>query len=103
MVLVVVSQGEALTCHCSSIPAICPGSVVTCELREVCGSIAVGVGPGPYHVRKCMKADECMRLRVMQEEYVSYFKGCMGADDCAGLSRSAVSSGSCCSRDLCNT
>ncbi|KAI9526369.1 hypothetical protein NQZ68_039977 [Dissostichus eleginoides] len=114
MVLVVVSQGEALTCHCSSIPAICPGSVVTCELGEVCGSIAVGVGPRPYHVRKCMKADECMRLRVTQEEriltaaaaaetYVSYFKSCMSADSCRQLSRSAVSSGSCCSRDLCNT
>ncbi|KAJ4940561.1 hypothetical protein JOQ06_026858 [Pogonophryne albipinna] len=81
MVLVVVSQGEALMCHCSSIPAICPGSVETCELGEVCGSIAVGVGPSPYHMRRCMKADECMRL-----------------SNAGG----AYSHGRCCSRDLCN-
>ncbi|KAI9526375.1 hypothetical protein NQZ68_039983 [Dissostichus eleginoides] len=81
VVLVVVSQGEALMCHCGGTYKIGSSRVETCNgFNQVCGSIVIHAGPN-----------------------VSYFKGCMGADDCAGLSRSEVSSGSCCSRDLCNT
>ncbi|KAI9526370.1 hypothetical protein NQZ68_039978 [Dissostichus eleginoides] len=81
VVLVVVSQGEALMCHCGGTSKICSSRVETCNgFNQVCGSIVLRAGP-----------------------HVSYFKSCMSADSCRQLSRSAVSSGSCCSRDLCNT
>ncbi|KAK5850919.1 hypothetical protein PBY51_001754 [Eleginops maclovinus] len=80
MVLVVVSQGEALRCYCGGTPRTCQGSVVTCDLDEVCGSILVSAGPRPYHMKDCMKAHDCKRLSNLSE-YVHGF---------------------CCSRDLCN-
>ncbi|KAK5850918.1 hypothetical protein PBY51_001754 [Eleginops maclovinus] len=79
MVLVVFSQGEALKCYCGGTTKICSGRVETCSSNQVCGSIIIQVGP-----------------------HVSHFKGCMNANDCRRLSSSQVTSGSCCSRDLCN-
>ncbi|KAI4807501.1 hypothetical protein KUCAC02_027307 [Chaenocephalus aceratus] len=81
LVLVVVSQGEALRCYCGGTSKVCSsGRIETCHgFKQVCGSIVIHAGP-----------------------HVSFFKSCMSADSCRQMSHSQVSSGSCCSQDLCN-
>ncbi|KAK5906016.1 hypothetical protein CgunFtcFv8_001919 [Champsocephalus gunnari] len=80
LVLVVVSQGEALRCRCEGSKICSSGRIETCHgFKQVCGSIVTRAGP-----------------------HVSFFKSCMSADSCRQMSHSQVSSGYCCSQDLCN-
>ncbi|KAK9530337.1 hypothetical protein VZT92_011843 [Zoarces viviparus] len=80
LLLVVVSQGEALRCNCGGTTKICSRRVETCSgFNPVCASVIIQAGP-----------------------HVSYFKSCMKENDCRQLISSSVASGSCCSTDLCN-
>ncbi|KAI4807495.1 hypothetical protein KUCAC02_027301 [Chaenocephalus aceratus] len=86
LVLVVVSQGEALRCYkkgCLSIYEECSSiRIETCTgSNQVCGIINGSDGHRRYHMRRCMKADECTHQSN------------------SGI---AYSYGRCCSRDLCN-
>ncbi|XP_031698289.1 phospholipase A2 inhibitor and Ly6/PLAUR domain-containing protein [Anarrhichthys ocellatus] len=79
LVLVVVSQGEALRCNCGG-TARCSQRVETCSGNNpVCASIILQAGSN-----------------------VSYFKRCMKENDCRLLLISHSASGFCCSTDLCN-
>ncbi|XP_037609992.1 synergistic-like venom protein [Sebastes umbrosus] len=80
LVLVVVSQGEALQCRCGGTSKICSGPVETCAgSNNVCASIIIQTGP-----------------------HVSDIQGCMTAHNCALLTNSNVASGRCCRTDMCN-
>uniref|UniRef100_A0A8C2X699 Uncharacterized protein n=1 Tax=Cyclopterus lumpus TaxID=8103 RepID=A0A8C2X699_CYCLU len=80
LVLVVVSQGEALRCNCGGTSRRCSGPVETCS----------GFNP------------VCARISLHAGSHFSYFKSCMKELDCRMLINSSVGSGSCCSTDLCN-
>ncbi|KAK9530336.1 hypothetical protein VZT92_011843 [Zoarces viviparus] len=77
LLLVVVSQGEALRCNCGG-TARCSGRVQDCYgNNQACASFILQSGSS-----------------------VSYFKRCMKESDCRIMS--SYVSGSCCSTDLCN-
>uniref|UniRef100_A0AAQ4R2T8 UPAR/Ly6 domain-containing protein n=1 Tax=Gasterosteus aculeatus aculeatus TaxID=481459 RepID=A0AAQ4R2T8_GASAC len=79
LVLVVVSQGEALRCNCGG-ASKCSGRIETCSgFNPVCASMILQAG-----------------------SRVSYFKRCMKESDCRLLLNTNVASGHCCSTDLCN-
>uniref|UniRef100_A0A3P8VBX1 UPAR/Ly6 domain-containing protein n=1 Tax=Cynoglossus semilaevis TaxID=244447 RepID=A0A3P8VBX1_CYNSE len=78
LMVLVVSHSEALKCKCGG-KRRCSGSTETCHgSNPVCASITF-TGPSP-----------------------GYFRGCYDRNDCRMLSSSPVSTGYCCSTDLCN-
>ncbi|TKS89653.1 hypothetical protein D9C73_023781 [Collichthys lucidus] len=79
LVLVAVSQSEALKCNCGGLRR-CPTRVETCwGSNKVCASVVIYAG-----------------------STTRYFKGCMGSRECMLMNRPGVSSARCCSRDRCN-
>ncbi|XP_029953978.1 lymphocyte antigen 6D-like [Salarias fasciatus] len=79
VVLLVVSQSEALKCHCGGLRH-CPNPVETCfGSGNVCASTIITAGGT-----------------------VKYFKGCMTAHNCRLMNQPGISSAYCCSTDLCN-
>ncbi|XP_059181304.1 CD59 glycoprotein-like [Centropristis striata] len=80
LVLLVVSQGEALRCYCGGTSKRCSSRVETCSgSNPVCASITLTAGP-----------------------IVSYFQSCYRESDCRSLLRQSYASGRCCKSDLCN-
>ncbi|XP_068585352.1 three-finger toxin MALT0070C-like [Cebidichthys violaceus] len=80
LVLVVLSQGEALRCNCGGTSKRCSAPVETCYgSNSVCASVTLQAGP-----------------------HVSYFRSCYNKNACRQLIASSVASGRCCSTDLCN-
>ncbi|KAL7372536.1 hypothetical protein ABVT39_018057 [Epinephelus coioides] len=77
VVLLVVSQGEALRCYC--------GGRTDCSDR----------------IQTCSGSNQVCAYIIFHHDY-SYFQSCYNEDDCRLLSQSPVTSGSCCSTDLCN-
>uniref|UniRef100_A0A3Q0RN36 UPAR/Ly6 domain-containing protein n=1 Tax=Amphilophus citrinellus TaxID=61819 RepID=A0A3Q0RN36_AMPCI len=79
LVLLVVSQSEALKCNCGGL-RYCPTSVETCVgSNNVCASVIIYAGSTPR-----------------------YFKGCVKSTDCRLMNRPGISSATCCATDLCN-
>ncbi|XP_050922116.1 uncharacterized protein LOC108901709 isoform X6 [Lates calcarifer] len=80
LVVLVVSQSEALKCNCGGIRN-CPGRVETCYgSANVCISAFLNNPAGaPRH-----------------------FKGCYNSRDCQLINSSGIGSASCCRTDLCN-
>ncbi|XP_057681766.1 short neurotoxin 3-like [Corythoichthys intestinalis] len=79
LVFFLISQGEALECHCGGLRH-CPRSRETCtDSDNACASVIFHVGSRP-----------------------SYFKGCSSLFKCRVLNNPGVSTASCCTSDLCN-
>ncbi|KAL6094962.1 uncharacterized protein ACO6RY_16258 [Pungitius sinensis] len=80
LVLVVVSQGEALRCYCGGASKTCSGRFDICSgINPVCASMFLQAG-----------------------SRVTSFKRCMKETDCRLLLSTNVATGRCCSTDLCN-
>ncbi|XP_061765656.1 lymphocyte antigen 6D-like [Nerophis ophidion] len=78
LVVLVVSQGEALRCNCGG-RRQCPGNVETCSGEaNACASVIFHV-PCP-----------------------GYFKGCMKMTNCKIMNQPGITTTACCSSDLCN-
>ncbi|XP_044033555.1 uncharacterized protein si:dkeyp-80c12.8 isoform X2 [Siniperca chuatsi] len=78
LVLLVVSQGEALKCYCGGLKH-CLNPAETCHgLNDVCAKVTFSAGFTG-----------------------SYFQGCVKAIECMIENRRGVSA-TCCSRNLCN-
>nr|CBN81474.1 Uncharacterized protein [Dicentrarchus labrax] len=75
LVLLVVSQGEALICKCG-------GQRYCSHAREVCFGV-------------------CARV-VQPGACPAFYQGCMRAVDCMAMIRPGISNAHCCSTDLCN-
>ncbi|KAI9526377.1 hypothetical protein NQZ68_039985 [Dissostichus eleginoides] len=79
VVLVVVSQSEALECYCAG-ARTCPDRTETCKgLDQVCVRASVSVADGRYS---------------------NYFMGCWLEEGCKELNKPGGYSGSCCTQDL---
>ncbi|KAM9837966.1 uncharacterized protein ACBR49_018598 [Aulostomus maculatus] len=79
LLLLVVSQGEALRCYCGG-KKICSDPVETCYgSNNVCASVIIYAVTSP-----------------------SYFQGCSTQNDCMMMNQPGISSASCCTTDLCN-
>uniref|UniRef100_UPI0037E9493D toxin 3FTx-Oxy5-like n=1 Tax=Semicossyphus pulcher TaxID=241346 RepID=UPI0037E9493D len=81
LVVLVVSQGESLKCHCAGPARPCPGPVETCPgSHTMCGNVIIySISPDSF-----------------------FFQGCMEPQECRGLDNPGISSATCCSTDLCN-
>ncbi|XP_078019774.1 three-finger toxin A2-like isoform X2 [Epinephelus lanceolatus] len=77
VVLLVVSQGEALTCYCGG--------------RKQCSE----------STETCTGSNEVCAIIVSQHDY-SYFQSCLDGSDCRRLIQSSDAFGVCCVTDLCN-
>ncbi|XP_061765657.1 toxin 3FTx-Oxy5-like [Nerophis ophidion] len=78
LVVLVVSQGEALRCNCGG-RRQCPGNVETCYGQaNACASV------------------------VFLVPSLSYLKGCMKRTDCQIMNQPGITTAACCSSDLCN-
>uniref|UniRef100_A0A4W6BLF3 UPAR/Ly6 domain-containing protein n=1 Tax=Lates calcarifer TaxID=8187 RepID=A0A4W6BLF3_LATCA len=78
LVVLVVSQSEALKCHCGG-DRSCPGGSV-----ENC---AAG-------------GDVCIRAILFNPP--SHFRGCYRSRDCQVINNMGIGSASCCRTDMCN-
>ncbi|KAK9523778.1 hypothetical protein VZT92_017674 [Zoarces viviparus] len=58
LLLVVVSQGEALWCRCEGQGKECPLHVEKCKAGEVCGEVFIDDGSSQYYMG-CMTKEEC--------------------------------------------
>uniref|UniRef100_A0A3Q1FH01 UPAR/Ly6 domain-containing protein n=1 Tax=Acanthochromis polyacanthus TaxID=80966 RepID=A0A3Q1FH01_9TELE len=79
LVLVVVSQSEALRCYCGGLRD-CPNSIETCY----------------------GDANTCVSAIITAGSHVNRFKGCYRFRDCLVINRPPYSTASCCMTDLCN-
>ncbi|XP_023123261.1 CD59 glycoprotein-like [Amphiprion ocellaris] len=80
LVLVVVSQSEALRCYCGGLTR-CSSSTQTCSGNaNACASVVMTLGSNVNRFQSCYNYDDCMRLKQLpQAVYVN-----------------------CCMTDLCN-
>ncbi|CAF91319.1 unnamed protein product [Tetraodon nigroviridis] len=80
LVVLAISQSEALKCHCGGTYKYCQDPVEICTgLNQVCASVLLTVGSRP-----------------------SYFQSCMSQFNCAKLNQPGISTARCCTFDLCN-
>uniref|UniRef100_A0A3Q2Z4Y9 Snake toxin/toxin-like domain-containing protein n=1 Tax=Hippocampus comes TaxID=109280 RepID=A0A3Q2Z4Y9_HIPCM len=79
LVFVIVSQGEALKCHCGG-QYNCPGNEETCDADQI----------------------YCVSFTFSDGRYPSVVRGCSSFSDCRRLDSPGISTSSCCFSDLCN-
>ncbi|MED6236495.1 hypothetical protein ILYODFUR_036557 [Ilyodon furcidens] len=78
-VLLLISQNDALRCHCGG-KRRCPSSIETCTSSDsVCISASFYGVPQPF-----------------------YFRGCYRESDCRKVNMPGISSARCCTTNLCN-
>uniref|UniRef100_A0A3Q1FN87 UPAR/Ly6 domain-containing protein n=1 Tax=Acanthochromis polyacanthus TaxID=80966 RepID=A0A3Q1FN87_9TELE len=80
LVLVVVSQSEALRCYCGGMTQ-CQSSTQTCSSNaNACASVVMTLGSNVNHFQSCYNYNDCMRLKQLPQTAYAH----------------------CCTTDLCN-